>query len=69
MRKKYQSEILEVLHGMAEDLHQIGAINDARMDEYNHDCLVQKTDQSYKTENTQVRTVTPSLAGQITMNK
>jgi len=40
MKKTYQSEILEVLHGMAEDLHGIGAINDARMAEYDRDCLV-----------------------------
>jgi len=63
MKKKYQSEILEVLHGMADDLHQIDAINDARMAEYDRDCLVQKTDLSYKTGNTNVRTVTPALAG------
>ena len=64
MKKKYQSEILEVLHGMAEDLHQIGAITDDRMAEYTRDCLVQKTDQSYKPENTQVKPVTPALAGE-----
>jgi hypothetical protein len=54
---------------MAEDLHQIGAITDARMTEYTRDCLVQKTDQSYKTENTHVRSVTPALAGQATISK
>ena len=64
MKKKYQSEILEVLHGMAEDLHQIGAITDDRMAEYARDCLVQKTDQSYKLKNTQVKPVTPVLAGE-----
>ena len=69
MKKKYQSEVLEVLHGMAEDLHQIGAITDARMTEYTRDCLVQKTDQSYKTENSQVKPVTPALAGQATISK
>jgi DNA-binding transcriptional regulator YiaG len=62
MKKRHQSEILEVLHGMAEDLHQIGAITDARMAEYARDCLVQKTDQSNKPENTQVKPVTPALA-------
>jgi len=64
MKKKYQSEILEVLHGMAEDLHQIGAITDERMTEYTSDCLVQKTDQSYKLKNTHVKPVTPALAGE-----
>ena len=45
MKKNYQSEIMEVLHGMAEDLHEIGAISDTRMAEYDHDCLVQKSSQ------------------------
>jgi DNA-binding transcriptional regulator YiaG len=63
MKKKYQSEILGVLHEMADDLHKIGAINDTRMAEYDHDCLVQKTDQTYK-EKTQIRPVTPAFAGQ-----
>jgi DNA-binding transcriptional regulator YiaG len=38
--KTYQSEILGVLHEMAEDLHEIGAINDSRMQEYDKNCLV-----------------------------
>ena len=40
MGKKYQSEALEVLHGMAEDLYAIGAINADRMEAYNNNCLV-----------------------------
>ena len=39
MKKKYRSEILQVVHGMAEDLREIGAINDARMKEYDTNCL------------------------------
>jgi len=50
MKKNYQSEIMEVLHGMAEDLHEIGAISDARMTEYDHDCLVQEPGQIPKTK-------------------
>ena len=61
MKKKYQSEILEVLHGMAEDLHEIGAINDARMSEYNRDCIVMEQNQASKTNNTEIRSVTPVL--------
>jgi DNA-binding transcriptional regulator YiaG len=51
MKKKYQSEIMEVLYGMAEDLHEIGAISDARMVEYSHDCLVRRPDQLPITKN------------------
>jgi DNA-binding transcriptional regulator YiaG len=40
MEKAYQSEILGVLHEMAEDLHGIGGISDARMQEYDKNCLV-----------------------------
>jgi DNA-binding transcriptional regulator YiaG len=40
MKKAYQSEILGILHEMAEDLHGIGAINDTRMQEYDKNCLV-----------------------------
>jgi DNA-binding transcriptional regulator YiaG len=40
MGKAYQSEMLGVLHEMAEDLHEIGAINDSRMQEYDKNCLV-----------------------------
>jgi DNA-binding transcriptional regulator YiaG len=67
MKKKYQSEIMEVLHGMAEDLHEIGAISDARMAEYDHDCLVRKPDKIHKTKKTNPipsgsRPVTPVFA-------
>ena len=63
MKKKYQSEILGVLHEMADDLHKIGAIDDVRMAEYDHDCLVQEPNQSYK-EKPPMRPVTPAFAGQ-----
>jgi DNA-binding transcriptional regulator YiaG len=63
MKKTYQSEILEVLHGMADDLHEIGAISDARMAEYDRDCLVQKTSQPLKAGNNRIQPVTPAFAG------
>jgi DNA-binding transcriptional regulator YiaG len=40
MEKKYQSELLMVLHQDAEALHAIGAIDDAEMHEWDKDCLV-----------------------------
>jgi DNA-binding transcriptional regulator YiaG len=63
MKKVCQSEILEVLHGMAEDLHEIGAINDARMAEYDRDCLVQKKSQPLNAGNTGIQPVTTAFAG------
>jgi DNA-binding transcriptional regulator YiaG len=40
MKKKYQSELLKVIHQDAAEWHKIGAIDDARMREYDEDCLV-----------------------------
>jgi DNA-binding transcriptional regulator YiaG len=40
MEKTCQSEMLGVIHEMAEDLHEIGAISDSRMQEYDKNCLV-----------------------------
>ena len=40
--KKYQSEILEVIHQDAEGLHRLGIISDAEMKEYDEGCLVQE---------------------------
>jgi len=45
-RNHYQSEILEVLHEMAEDLHKIEAISDEKMAEYDRDCLAQRPKQA-----------------------
>jgi putative transcriptional regulator len=40
MEKKYQSEQLMVIHDMAESLYKIGAIDKAKMREFDVDCLV-----------------------------
>ncbi|MDR3161973.1 MAG: XRE family transcriptional regulator [Spirochaetaceae bacterium] len=40
MKKKYQSEQLMVIHDMAKSLYKIGAIDDAKMREFDTDCLV-----------------------------
>jgi DNA-binding transcriptional regulator YiaG len=49
MKKVYQSEILGVLHEMAEDLHEIGAISDERMKEHDRNCLVPEQKHTYQT--------------------
>jgi DNA-binding transcriptional regulator YiaG len=42
MEKRYKSEIMMVLHGMAEGLFEIGAISEQEMLEWDRDCLVQE---------------------------
>ena len=42
MQKKYQSELLMVLHQDAESLHRIGALTDTEMREFDTDCLLQE---------------------------
>jgi DNA-binding transcriptional regulator YiaG len=40
MKKKYQSEILGVIHQDAEAMYAVGAISEAKMKEYDQDCLI-----------------------------
>jgi DNA-binding transcriptional regulator YiaG len=40
MEGKYQSEQLMVIHDMAKSLYKIGAIDNAKMREFDADCLV-----------------------------
>jgi DNA-binding transcriptional regulator YiaG len=58
MGKVYESDLLGVIHEMAEDLHQIGAINDARMREYDKNCLVRESEPAKETVETTRLTVT-----------
>ena len=44
MKKKYQSEILQVIHEDMKGMHQLGIIGDARMREFDEMCLAAKTD-------------------------
>ena len=48
MEKKYQSEQLMVCHMEAESLYKIGAIDAARMREYDEGCLVPQEKTSRK---------------------
>ena len=61
-KNHYQSEILGVLHGMAEDLHKIEAISDDKMAEYDRDCLAQKTNQVPNFHNSQSAARNPIVA-------
>jgi DNA-binding transcriptional regulator YiaG len=59
MKKKYQSEILMVCHQEAEALYEIGAIDAARMKEFDEMCLSSEPD--VKAGNIQ-RPSTPAFA-------
>jgi DNA-binding transcriptional regulator YiaG len=50
--RKYYSEASMVAHEMARDLYQIGAINDARMREYDEMCLVREPEAVKETAET-----------------
>jgi hypothetical protein len=39
MKKRYQSEILGVIHQDAQSMFEVGAISEERMREYDRDCL------------------------------
>jgi len=48
--KKYQSEILKVIHQDAKGLHRLGIISDKEMREYDQGCLVQEPEKAYAAE-------------------
>ncbi|MDR2718546.1 MAG: hypothetical protein LBB89_10865 [Treponema sp.] len=47
---KYKSEICKVMHQDAMADFEVGAISEARMREYDQDCLVQEPQASYAAE-------------------
>jgi len=47
---KYKSEILMVCHMDAQAMHEIGAISDKEMREYDRACLVQEPEAVYASE-------------------
>jgi DNA-binding transcriptional regulator YiaG len=52
MKQKYQSKILGSIHEFAQDLYEVGAIDEKRMKEYDEACLV-----SEKTKEAAVKSV------------
>jgi len=48
---KYKSEMLMVCHMDAKAIHDVGAISDKEMREYNQDCLVQESETSCAAKN------------------
>ena len=61
MKKTYQSEILEVPHEMTDDLHEIEAISNTRVTEYDRDCIVREKNESSETGNAGIKPVAPAL--------
>jgi putative transcriptional regulator len=49
---KYKSEIYEVVHEDAVAMHEIGAISEAKMREFDEMCLVHEPEAVYTTEDT-----------------
>jgi len=48
--KKYQSEILKVIHQDAKGLHRLGIISDKEMQEYDQGCIVKEPETAYVAE-------------------
>ena len=55
MEEKYQSKILQVIHKDMKGLHRLGIISDAKMREFDEDCLVKEPNTSHKTAGSQSR--------------
>ena len=47
---KYKSEILMVCHQDAQAMHEVGAISDKEMKEFDRDCLVKEPETTYESK-------------------
>jgi len=56
MKNKYESEMLQVIHEDMKGLHRLGIISDARMREFDRDCLVPEPKKTRKTASSKSRT-------------
>jgi len=55
MKKKYESEMLQVIHEDMMDLHESGIISDKRMREFDEMCLTQEPKKTRKTASSKSR--------------
>jgi len=53
MKKKYESEMLQVVHEDMKEMHELGIISDARMKEFDEMCFVEEPETVHKTARTQ----------------
>jgi len=51
MKKKYESEMLQVIHEDMKGMHELGIISDARMHEFDKICLVLEPKPIYEMTN------------------
>ena len=49
--KKYQSDILKVIHQDAKGMHRLGIISDAEMEDFDKGCLVKEPKTARKATN------------------
>jgi len=47
MKRKYESELLQVIHEEMMDMHRSGFISDAEMRKFDKDCLVKEPEPAY----------------------
>ena len=59
---KYKSELLMVCHMDAKAMHEVGAISDKEMREYDHDCLVSPPQRRSNTDKASGRNPAPAYA-------
>jgi len=55
MKKKYESEILEVIHKDMKGLHRLGIVSDTEMQEFDSECLVREQKKIRKNAGSQSR--------------
>jgi len=55
MKKKYESEMLEVIHEEMKGMYELGIISDARMREFDEMCFVKESESVF--ESSSARTV------------
>jgi DNA-binding transcriptional regulator YiaG len=53
VKRKYESELLQIIHEEMMDMHQSGFISDSRMREFDEMCLIQEPETPKEAENPQ----------------
>ncbi|GHV25328.1 hypothetical protein FACS189498_3470 [Spirochaetia bacterium] len=61
MKKKFESELLMSCYETAQSLHEIGAISDAEMREYDEDCLAHDDKMSPASGVSRNKRITPAF--------
>ena len=59
-KEKYKSELLMVCHMDAKAMHEVGAISDKEMQEFDRDCLISSPKRSFNTTKNPSQKPTPA---------